>query len=688
MKKSVSILTAILIASATVTPLFSGCGTSNSGWNEFKNEALAENEVRVNVRDGECYLRWAQTDGAESYNLYRSESRFGKYYKVSDDAVKENRYSTENGIYCYYKITANVNGEEIDVGEPVSAFSQNSLIINHNDDMTAVQNYIDEMHNGLESGSVGQFSSTRFAMMFLKGEYPEIEAKTGYYTSVIGLGEVPADVNINSLYVSTNVLSNNNSTCTFWRSVENVCVNSDTQWAVSQATSMRRVQINGNLALSHPTGYSSGGFLANSKITGKMNAGTQQQWMSRNDQWNLWPTGDGSHNLVFSGCEGQTPNSVWNGSAGRYSNIEYTERIAEKPFLIYNEDYTFSVFVPDVTANSRGITWKNGLTQEKGKLISLNDFYIANALTDNSQTLNAALKSGKHLLFTPGIYELESPLLIQKENTVVMGLGYATLKIADVNADSAIKVGDVSGVRVADILVDAGQYSKNMVVVGSQKNGVSHADNPVVLSNIYLRIGGAENRHTETETAMVINSNDTIGDNFWIWRADHSRGVEWQDTLRDDGSIAFGNPAKTGIRVNGDNVLCYALMVEHFEDYQTYWAGENGKTVMYQSETPYYVPSQNEWTSYDGAKNGCASYKVDDSVNVHTAIGIGVYLVNWSGVTLDSAIEVPEKEGIDMQHLVTCCFASDNSFIVNVINGYGGLVGSDSFRRLVEKYPL
>ena len=52
----------------------------------------------------------------------------------------------------------------------------------------------------------------------------------------------------------------------------------------------------------------------------------------------------------------------------------------------------------------------------------------------------------------------------------------------------------------------------------------------------------------------------------------------------------------------------YALMVEHFEQYQTVWNGDHGKVYMYQSEIPYDVPNQEVWMSHEGQKNGYASF--------------------------------------------------------------------------------
>jgi len=64
-------------------------------------------------------------------------------------------------------------------------------------------------------------------------------------------------------------------------------------------------------------------------------------------------------------------------------------------------------------------------------------------------------------------------------------------------------------------------------------------------------------------------------------------------------------------------------------------------------------------------------------------------LVNWTGNHLDSAMEVPEKQGIEMTHLVITNFsASGGGSIANVINDHGGGVNASTDRRLVVKYPL
>ena len=687
-KKIFTILApALMILGMVSCTVPSGENSNNSSskgnlMEEFKNEKLEANEVRVNVRRNKAVVRWNKIDKATGYNVYASDTNYGEYVCLNSAPI--NKTNFENSLYAfgYYKIAAIVDGKENFINEdnPISAFTS-TLTVSETDDLNKVQEHIEEVHSRLETGSRGQFSSERFAMMFYPGDYIEITAKVGYYTNLMGLGKSPEEVKLKNVYVSDNVLSNKNSTCTFWRGVENVTSLSNVMWCVSQATSFRRSRVNGDLALSS-SGWSSGGFLANSLVTGKVSSGSQQQWFTRNTDFRSWQ--GSSYNMVFTGTS-NAPTSTWSGS--HFTTFATTERMAEKPF-IYIEDYNFKVCVPEYKENTVNTSWRDQDDISTATNYDLTDFYIANEKTDTSDTLNNALKDNGLILFTPGHYKLDKPLNIEKENSVILGMGYATLEISDTNTKAAIICKDVPGVRIANILVDAGKKSENMVIIGEGKSTSNNEKNPIVLSDLFLRIGGVKNVHTEVNKCLVINSNYVIGDNFWLWRADHSNGVAWKDYENDKGQMVYGNPAEVGIEVNGDHVICYALMVEHFRQYQTYWKGEYGKVIMYQSETPYRVDDQSEWMSHDGTVNGYASYKVDDNVKNHEGYGIGVYWVNYTDVLLANAIEVPDTEGVKMTHLVTTNFTSSNpGYIENVINGIGGS-GKGGSARYVEYYPV
>ncbi len=114
-----------------------------------------------------------------------------------------------------------------------------------------------------------------------------LQIKVGYYTEVAGLGASPGEVQINGKVEVRNRCFDEDPEFTgcfalnnFWRGVSNLTINvngtgqdgcsaSANFWAVSQAVSMRRVEVTGgNLSLmDYCTGpsFASGGFIADSK---------------------------------------------------------------------------------------------------------------------------------------------------------------------------------------------------------------------------------------------------------------------------------------------------------------------------------------------------------------------------------------------------------------------------------------
>ena len=107
--------------------------------------------------------------------------------------------------------------------------------------------------------------------------------------------------------------------------MENISIESNTVWAVSQATDMRRVNIEGALYLHDDYGWCSGGFLADSNITRLVDSGSQQQWLSRNDNWGTW-MGE-NWNMVFVGEEkGSAPEGTWPVKA--YTTVDTTDVVS------------------------------------------------------------------------------------------------------------------------------------------------------------------------------------------------------------------------------------------------------------------------------------------------------------------------------------------------------------------------
>ena len=113
---------------------------------------------------------------------------------------------------------------------------------------------------------------------------------------------------------------NHNATCNFWRGAENFSINEYCMWANSQAVSLRRINSEDGIVLSDGEGWSSGGFMADSKFNGNVSSGSQQQYLCRNDEWNYWE--GGVWNMVFTGVRTSIiPQGPW-----PYVCLLYTSR--------------------------------------------------------------------------------------------------------------------------------------------------------------------------------------------------------------------------------------------------------------------------------------------------------------------------------------------------------------------------
>ena len=524
-----------------------------------------------------------------------------------------------------------------------------------------------------------QFITNRYAVLFKPGTY-SVQAPIGYYESIAGLGKDPSAVTING-FISPNfgtVPENQNLTETFWRSMENMTFNVETdttqnaapntlQWGVSQGTSLRRLSVNGALQLGDTgSGYSSGGFIADTEIKGVVSSSTQQQWFTRNSVLGAW---NGSNwNMVFAGVEG-APFS--NYPTNSFTVLPTTPVSREKPFLYIGDDGAYRVFVPFTKLNSSGVDWHS--REEHGYSIPINQFFIAQPSSPLA-AINQALAEGQNLILTPGIYQFSGSIRITRPDTIVLGLGYATL--VPQTGTPAITVADVDGVQLAGLVIDAGPVNSPVLVqLGDpQRSRSSHQWDPTSLNDVFFRVGGAT--PGLATTTLEIDSDDVILDNIWAWRADHGDGVGWTDNVADHGLV-----------VNGDFVTALGLAVEHYEQNQVVWNGEHGQTIFYQSELPYDVPSQSAWMQ--GSANGYSSYAVSNWVHAHHAYGLGVYSYFDQGIDIveDSAITVPDADDVSVTHAVSVFIAGSGS-ITHVVNDAGGSVGGSFGLSFLPSYPV
>ena len=524
-----------------------------------------------------------------------------------------------------------------------------------------------------------QFGTGRYAVLFKPGTYGSaanpLNFQVGYYTDVAGLGISPNDVAIKGTVDVYNQCFSDGCTAlvNFWRSISNLTINVAGKggcqvgefWATSQATSLRRVNVNGNATLmDYCTGpsYASGGFIADSQFSRSVTNGSQQQYFVRNSNIGGWS--NGVWNQVFAGVNGAPAQSF---PTPPYTTLATNPESREKPFLYVDSNNHFKVFVPDAKFNSSGTTWSGG--QTAGHSIPIEDFFIAKP-SDSVQAINNALARGKNLILTPGIYNVGRTIEVKRPDTIVLGMGLAT--IVPQHGVVPMTVADVKGVEISDLIFDAGPVNSPVLLqVGTEHagNGQAREHNhwsdpadPSALQDVYFRIGGAG--VGKATVSLEVNADNVILDNVWAWRADHGTGVGWTS-----------NTADTGVIVNGDNVVATGLFVEHFQKDEVIWNGQNGKIIFFQNEMPYDPPSQAAWTQPDGTL-GYPAIRVRNNVQTFQAWGMGSYSFFNQGVNIYSAnaFVVPTKlTAGSLQDLFTI-FLSKSGFggIQNVVNGTGG----------------
>ncbi|MFF0145827.1 hypothetical protein ATK36_1044 [Amycolatopsis sulphurea] len=535
-----------------------------------------------------------------------------------------------------------------------------------------IQSQLDKDFEAQKSTQTAQFASGRVAHLFKPGSY-SVHDNVGFYTSVAGLGQNPGDVQITGdLTVDAfNESDQGSALQNFWRSAENMAVtpaSGDDRWAVSQAAPFRRMDIRGGLQL-FPAGYgySSGGYIADTKVAGKTASVSQQQWYTRDSALGSWD--GGVWNMVFSGTLGAPPNTF---PTPPETTLSTTPVSRDVPYLYVDGAGKYRVFRPALRTNASGPSWANGATP--GDSVPISRFRVAKP-GDKAADLNRSLAAGCSLFFTPGIYHLDQTLNVTNPDTTVLGIGYPTL-VPD-NGVDAMHIADTDGVRVKGVLFDAGARSSNaLLTVGKKGQHTDHAKNPISLQDVFFRIGG--DLAGKATNSLVVNSDDTLVDHVWAWRADHGKAgtVGWTT-----------NTADTGVLVNGDDVTATGLFVEHYQKFQVLWNGQRGKTIFFQNEMPYDVPNQGSWNSAPGTA-GYAAYKVGDEVSSHEAWGLGSYCFfdTNPAVAGERAFEVPRNSGVRLHSLLTVSL-NHRGTIKHVINDAGDVTPDGTKPVNVPHYP-
>ena len=545
-----------------------------------------------------------------------------------------------------------------------------------------------------------QFDSDRYAVLFEPGTYGSsadpLVFQVGYYTEVAGLGYLPQDTVING---AIDVFNNSckartldcNSDNNFWRSLSNLtlnvdlphspptyvpavvdpkgpgCTNTEESWSASQADPIRRVIVNGSLVLQDycaSDAYASGGFIADSRVSGHLDFYGNQQYLVRNSTIG-GTTGcpQGLWNMVYSGVVG-APSPVFAGRCEQNSVISTSPLSEEEPFLYSSRENKYRVFVPAAQHDTSGPSWASG--EEAGTSIPISSFLVADPGTPLS-TINTALALGRNLILTPGTYHLAQPIAVTRANTVVLGEGFATL--VPQHGKAAMVIDSDNGVKVSGLIIDAGPVnSPFLLVVGTRMSILHKTESPDLIQDVFFRIGGEETTPLGATVSLLDNADNSIIDDVWAWRADHGRLVGWTE-----------NSASTGVVVAGDDVTAYGLAVEHYQKAEVIWQGQGGTLIFFENELPYDPPAQAAWMA--GPKQeGYPAFLVASDVKTFRGYGMGSYVV-FIDTTADlhdaEPFEVPDTPAVQL-HDVFAVWIGGLGGDDSVIDGVGGPVTSSS----------
>jgi hypothetical protein len=510
---------------------------------------------------------------------------------------------------------------------------------------------------GIKPENNGQFSMFNYALLFMPGTYNNIDIPIGYYTHVAGLGRKISDVVLDGNGPHVDNSSDNymvGSLNNFWRSCENMTVNNPSDgntnkgiliWSVSQAASMRSVQINGDLQLfaveEDKGGYASGGYVSNVKANDVM-SGSQQQFICRNLSINsfkspLW-------NQVLVGCDLDIPAvecCLKEGSAKTLLVVDKTPVISEKPYLVATDPtkkYVLSIIKPPRVINSSGFLQ----TPVNGSIEIKEDGYFIATPGTTSSIINKQLSNNKDIIFCPGIYNLDDTLILKGQ--LLFGLGIPRI-ISNSKKDIVSGYGDICG-----IIFEAAEGSNNTTILVNMNQ-----NNPSNLWDVYCRVGGGldETKSYSADKMLYVGGKDSIVDNCWCWVADHyasSNYTGWDKAA-----------CSVGVHIDGDNVVCYGMFAEHNHDVNLYWSGDFGEMYMFQSEFNYFPESKKSF-------NNSVSYHVDTSVTKHTIRGAGAYCFfpcsssSKTDIYALAGFMFPSSDVVDYKTIFTV-----------YLNGYGGI---------------
>ena len=279
------------------------------------------------------------------------------------------------------------------------------------------------------------------------------------------------------------------------------------------------------------------------------------------------------------------------------------------------------------------------------------------------QAINNALAAGQNLLFTPGVYDIDKTIKVKRADTVVLGLGFATLVPQNgVVADDRRRRPGRRHLR-ADLRRRPRRTRRCCSRSAPRTPTRATRADPTALQDVFFRIGGAA--AGKATVSLEVNSDNVILDDIWAWRADHGNGVGW--TV---------NTADTGVVVNGDDVTAYGLFVEHYQKNEVIWNG-NRRHGRLLPERDAVRPAEPGGVDGGSRRRRLGGVQDRRSVTSFSGYGMGSYSFFNQGIDIfaANAFEVPDTLPPGSLHDLLTIFLDPSvgkGGILNVVNDTGG----------------
>lgn len=466
-------------------------------------------------------------------------------------------------------------------------------------------------------------------------------------------------------------------------------------WAVSQAAPLRRIRVKHNLHLSLGNNCASGGFMSNVDVGEAVLFGSQQQFCVRNCACES-KTG-GAWSMVLMGCTSQrSRHGDWVGRRPQIVDEPHPSGgvFIEKPFLFLDENQSLYLGIPSAQSGTNG-TNHEPLSSLERVVVDNKDYVKVFSPEDKVAVVQEAANRGVHIVLCPGIYNWGKTLVISKHHQVVLGLGMATIQ-APGDGPCIMVQSRVHGVRLSGVALEASVISKfiyegSTLLQWGTPNDIGRtptkesSSQPSAIHDLYCFVGGRRTERTVKVQCMVrIFSSNVIGDNLWLWRADHCLLMQNEAANKPELSEYHVTTegecqCETGLEVYGDSVTIYGLAGEHTTGDIVSWHGRHGRVYFYQSELPYDV------TGAKYSQDTCG-YRVNIGADHHVAKGVGVYSYFRDCPNVEVKSAVSHHALFGSYSNVFTVWLNGFSGLKSVINGEGAVTSTPGRAFFVEQY--